>query len=419
MIIRILYTVLLSLSAPFLLYGLFRTKREKPTVGKRWKEHFGYSTKLSHGNEPVWIHAASVGETIAVTQFIREFKKQNPEQTILLTTTTPTGAKQAESLTKLVEHRYAPVDFPFAIKGFLKTFNPKKLLIVETELWPNLIHYTHQAGIPITVLNARLSEKSFLGYKRVLPIFSSMAQKLSQVLCQFEDDAERFIKLGVPTENVLITGSIKFDITITKESVLASNNLRETLGEPRPIWIAASTHAGEDELLLSAHSTILEYHPDALLIIVPRHPERFAHVTKLCVEKFTTITRSSGEKVSSSTEVYVGDSMGEMMLLLGAADICFMGGSLLGKKVGGHNLLEPAALGLPTLTGPSYYNFKDITNSLIAAGACKVVNNSVEITAALNEALSNPVYLKSAGEASKHFVQLNSGAVAKALAFIG
>ncbi|WP_341659420.1 lipid IV(A) 3-deoxy-D-manno-octulosonic acid transferase [Vibrio sp.] len=418
MIIRILYTVLLSLAAPFLLSGLFRTKPGKPTIGKRWKEHFGFSDKLSHGNEPVWIHAASVGETIAVTQFIREFKRQNPKQTILLTTTTPTGAKQAESLSELVEHRYAPVDFPFAIKGFLKTFNPKKLLIVETELWPNLIHYTHQAGIPITVLNARLSEKSYLGYKKVLPIFSSMAQKLSRVLCQFEDDAERFIKLGVPTANVLITGSIKFDITVTEESISASNKLRNTLGGPRPIWIAASTHAGEDELLLSAHSIILESNPNTLLIIVPRHPERFVDVTKLCAEKFTTVTRSSGEKVSLSTQIYVGDSMGEMMLLLGTADICFMGGSLLGKKVGGHNLLEPAALELPTLTGPSYYNFKDVTNSLIEIGGCKVVNNSTEIATAISEALNDQMYLKEAGEASKKFVELNSGAVARTLAYI-
>ncbi|CAM3726568.1 lipid IV(A) 3-deoxy-D-manno-octulosonic acid transferase [Vibrio aquimaris] len=417
MMIRILYTVLLSLAAPFLLYGLFRTKPGKPTVGKRWKEHFGFSDKLSHGNEPVWIHASSVGETIAVTQFIREFKKQNPKQTILLTTTTPTGAKQAESLSELVEHRYAPVDLPFAIKRFLKSFNPKKLLIVETELWPNLIHYTHQAGIPITVLNARLSEKSYLGYKRILPLFSSMAQKLSRVLCQFEDDAERFIKLGVPTANVLITGSIKFDITITNESILASNKLRDTLGGSRPIWIAASTHAGEDELLLSAHSSILESRPDTLLILVPRHPERFVDVTKLCAEQFTTIARSSGEKVSLSTQVYVGDSMGEMMLLLGTADICFMGGSLLGKKVGGHNLLEPAALGLPTLTGPSYYNFKDVTNSLIEIGGCKVVNNSAEIAAAINEALNDQMYLKEAGEASKKFVELNSGAVARTLTY--
>ncbi len=217
MLIRLIYTLLLALASPVLLFGLYKSKPNKPKFGSRWKEHFGITPKPKTDQRPVWIHAVSVGESIAAAPLIKALKKQNPEQPILVTTTTSTGAEQIEKLGDLVEHRYMPIDFGFAVRGFLKTINPKQMLIIETELWPNTINAVHNAGIPITVVNARLSEKSCRNYAKVQPLFNLLHPNLTQVLCQTESDAERFARLGVAKEKLAVTGSIKFDIQISDE----------------------------------------------------------------------------------------------------------------------------------------------------------------------------------------------------------
>ncbi|MFZ3516701.1 lipid IV(A) 3-deoxy-D-manno-octulosonic acid transferase [Vibrio harveyi] len=366
MLIRILYTLLLTIASPFLLFGLYKSKPNKPKFGQRWKEHFGITPKLTSDEKPIWIHAVSVGESIAATPFIKALKKQNPEQPILVTTTTSTGAEQIAKLGDLVEHRYMPIDFAFAVKRFLKTTQPKKMLIIETELWPNTLNEVHKAGIPISVINARLSEKSCSNYAKVQPLFNVIEPCLTQVLCQTESDANRFERLGVDKDKLKVTGSIKFDIQISDDAKEKSKILRQELGQNRPVWIAASTHKGEDEQVLAAHKRVLESHPDALLILVPRHPERFDDMYDLCQQQgFETVRRTTQENVVNSTQVYLGDTMGEMLLLLGAADICFMGGSLVGDKVGGHNVLEPAALGVPIISGPSFFNFKEIVETML------------------------------------------------------
>ncbi|MEZ8865813.1 lipid IV(A) 3-deoxy-D-manno-octulosonic acid transferase [Vibrio splendidus] len=361
MLIRTLYTAVLTLAAPILLFGLYKNKPNKPKFGARWKEHFGFTPKLVSDVSPIWIHAVSVGESIAAVPLIKELKKQAPNQPILVTTTTSTGAEQIEKLGDLVEHRYMPIDFSFAVKGFLKAIKPTQMLIIETELWPNTLNVVHNARIPITVVNARLSEKSCNNYAKVQPLFNLLHPCLTKILCQTESDAARFECLGVDKNKLAITGSIKFDIQISDEVREKGKALRAELGANRPVWIAASTHKGEDEQVLDAHKKVLESHPDALLIIVPRHPERFDSVFELCqAQGFETVRRTSQSSLSESTQVYLGDTMGEMLILIGAADICFMGGSLIGDKVGGHNVLEPAALGVPVITGPSYYNFTEI-----------------------------------------------------------
>ncbi|PTP60957.1 3-deoxy-D-manno-octulosonic acid transferase [Vibrio splendidus] len=361
MLIRILYTAVLTLAAPILLFGLYKNKPNKPKFGARWKEHFGFTPKLVSDVSPIWIHAVSVGESIAAVPLIKELKKQAPNQPILVTTTTSTGAEQIEKLGDLVEHRYMPIDFSFAVKGFLRAIKPTQMLIIETELWPNTLNVVHNARIPITVVNARLSEKSCNNYAKIQPLFNLLHPCLTKILCQTESDAARFECLGVDKNKLAITGSIKFDIQISDEVREKGKALRAELGANRPVWIAASTHKGEDEQVLDAHQKVLEAHPNALLIIVPRHPERFDSVFELCqAQGFETVRRTSQSSLSESTQVYLGDTMGEMLILIGAADICFMGGSLIGDKVGGHNVLEPAALGVPVITGPSYYNFTEI-----------------------------------------------------------
>ncbi|KIP77998.1 MULTISPECIES: lipid IV(A) 3-deoxy-D-manno-octulosonic acid transferase [Vibrio] len=366
MLIRFFYTLLLALASPFLLFGLYKSKPNKPKFGQRWKEHFGITPKLETTERPIWVHAVSVGESVAAIPLIKELKKQNPTQPIVVTTTTSTGAEQIAKLGDLVEHRYMPIDFGFAVKGFLKAIRPKQMLIIETELWPNTLNTVHNAGIPIIVVNARLSEKSCRNYAKVQPLFDLLHPCIDNVLCQTESDAERFERLGVEKNKLFVTGSIKFDIQISDDVKEKAKSLRNALGLERPIWIAASTHKGEDEQVLEAHKKILDSHPNALLILVPRHPERFEDVFELCQgQGFETARRTSQEEVTTSTQVYLGDTMGEMLILIGSADICFMGGSLVGDKVGGHNVLEPAALGVPVITGPSYFNFQLIIEKML------------------------------------------------------
>ncbi|PNM95370.1 3-deoxy-D-manno-octulosonic-acid transferase [Vibrio vulnificus] len=411
MLVRWLYTLLLALAAPLLLFGLYRSKPNKPKFGKRWKEHFGITPTLDGQNQPLWIHAVSVGESLAAIPLIKAIKEKTPDQVIVVTTTTSTGAEQIAKLGNLVEHRYMPIDFAFAVRGFLKAINPAKMLIIETELWPNTLATVHKANIPIIVVNARLSEKSQQNYAKVQSLFNLIHPCLSKVLCQSQADADRFAKLGVPTSKLCVTGSIKFDIHISDEIKHQGAELRTLLGQQRPVWIAASTHKGEDEQVLDAHRQVLETHPNALLILVPRHPERFDSVFELCqTQGFETVRRTQANTIADTTQVYLGDTMGEMLLLLGAADVCFMGGSLVGDKVGGHNVLEPAALGVPVIIGPSYYNFKEITEELLAEN-CISVNTADTLPTSLGELFDDPDHREKLITNASKVVKRNQGSL--------
>ncbi|EPT0965834.1 lipid IV(A) 3-deoxy-D-manno-octulosonic acid transferase [Vibrio vulnificus] len=411
MLVRWLYTLLLALAAPLLLFGLYRSKPNKPKFGKRWKEHFGITPTLDGQNQPLWIHAVSVGESLAAIPLIKAIKEKTPDQVIVVTTTTSTGAEQIAKLGNLVEHRYMPIDFAFAVRGFLKAINPAKMLIIETELWPNTLATVHKANIPIIVVNARLSEKSQQNYAKVQPLFNLIHPCLGKVLCQSQADADRFAKLGIPTNKLSVTGSIKFDIHISDEIKHQGAELRTLLGQQRPVWIAASTHRGEDEQVLDAHRQVLETHPNALLILVPRHPERFDSVFELCqTQGFETVRRTQANIIADSTQVYLGDTMGEMLVLLGAADVCFMGGSLIGDKVGGHNVLEPAALGVPVIIGPSYYNFKEITEELLAEN-CISVNTADTLPTSLGELFDDPDHREKLITNASKVVKRNQGSL--------
>lgn len=416
MLIRIIYTLLLALASPILLFGLYKSKPNKPKFGKRWKEHFGFTPKLESTGRPTWIHAVSVGESIAAIPLIKALKEKRPEQPILVTTTTSTGAEQIAKLGDLIEHRYMPIDFAFAVKGFLKASQPKQMLIIETELWPNTLNEVHKADIPISVVNARLSEKSCKNYAKVQPLFNLFIPCLDKVLCQTESDAERFERLGVSKEKLEVTGSIKFDIQISQDVREQGKALRTELGHDRPVWIAASTHKGEDEQVIEAHRQVLESHPDALLVLVPRHPERFDNVFELCQKQgFNTVRRTSQTEVMESTQVYLGDTMGEMLTLIGATDVCFMGGSLVGDKVGGHNVLEPAALGVPVITGPSYYNFKEIVEMMQVKYLISIVNNTDQLAQSITVLFEDRTLRNTLQNDMTQFYDINSGTIAKTL----
>ncbi|WP_188008756.1 lipid IV(A) 3-deoxy-D-manno-octulosonic acid transferase [Grimontia hollisae] len=413
MIVRILYTLLLALAAPFLLLGLYRTKDNKPKVGKRWVEHFGRTPALK-GDNPIWVHAVSVGEVIAAKPVIEALKKRYPDIAVLVTTTTATGADIASKI-EGIEHRYMPIDFGFAVRGFLKNTHPRLMLIMETELWPNTLTAVKKAGIPIIVMNARLSEKSKRGYQRIKPLFNLLSRNISHILCQFDDDARRFLELGVAKENVSVSGSMKFDLPkFDIDSPAVTALIRQVTG--RPVWIAASTHPGEDEIVLAAHKIITEIAPDALLILVPRHPERFGEVASLIESRgFVLARRSLGQTIGPDTRVYLGDTMGEMMNLLAVSDVTLMAGSLIGEKVGGHNLLEPASLAKPLITGPSYFNFQVIAEQLIESGACTVCDNSHHIAQQVISLFKDEEKRRKAGEAALGVVDKNRGAVKKTL----
>jgi 3-deoxy-D-manno-octulosonic-acid transferase len=370
---------------PFYLFGLLKSNKDAPAIGERWKEYFGYTPALAKDESPLWVHAVSVGEVIAVAPLIKALY-QSTTKPILVTTTTTTGAEQVNKLlANEVEHRFMPLDSPWAIKRFLNAIKPEKLLIMETELWPNTLRLVHKSNIPISVVNARLSHRSFKRYLKVRSLFTLISKYLTHVICQNESDAKRFSQLGVDDKKIYISGSIKFDIHIDNSLKILGNELRSTLGGGREVWVAASTHSGEEEQILEAHSKILMTHPDSLLLLVPRHPQRFSEVDRLCrASGFETSRRSLNEQVSEKTTVYLCDTMGELLTLISAADLCFIGGSLVGKKVGGHNVLEPVSLDVATIIGPSYFNFKDIVESLEARQGILLCQGSESLSKAVS-----------------------------------
>jgi 3-deoxy-D-manno-octulosonic-acid transferase len=412
---RLFYTLIIYLLSPVVLFLLYRPRHGKPGFGTRWKEHLGWVPPVKN-KAPLWIHAVSVGETIAVTPLIKALKQQHPDLPIVLTTTTRTGADQAARLGALVEHRYAPLDYPGAVKRFINQIQPQALLIMETELWPNLLARCGKQNIPVVILNARLSEQSCQRYQRIRCFFHQMSRSLTLLLCQHRDDAERFARLGVTSEQIEITGSIKFDIQLDQTQIEQGEKYRKGVGA-RPVWIAASTHKGEDELILKTHLAIRQQLPDALLVLVPRHPERFMDVAKLCQEQaFPVCRRSEQRAVASHEAILLGDSMGEMAYYFQIADIAFMGGSLV--AVGGHNLLEPAALGKPTLIGPYFFNFNDITKQLTQKKACRIIQDVSELTQNIMQLLTSPELRHEMGMAAFDVVAANQGALKKSLTAI-
>jgi len=414
--IRTLYSLFFTLCMPLVLLRLLYRAWRAPAYAKRWSERFALGGDIRSGG--IWVHAVSVGESIAAAPMVRELLKRYPALPITITCMTPTGSEQIRKLFGgQVGHAYLPYDLPWLQRRLLRKLKPRVGIIMETELWPNLVAECKQAGVPLVLANARLSERSANGYQRVSWLVRPMFAALDWVAVQSQAEALRFAALGVDKSAMTVTGSIKFDFRPASELLAQAANLRAEWGG-RPVWIAASTHAGEDEQVLRAHQNLLRQLPDALLILVPRHPERFDGVARLVSDAgLAQVRRSQGGTPAATDAVLLGDTMGELVMLYACADVAFVGGSLVPN--GGHNYLEPAALGLPVLSGPHRFNFVEISDLLQGAGALQVVADASALEQAVLQLLSDARLREQAGSAGKAVVEANQGALELLLQGIG
>lgn len=410
-LLRYVYSAFFYLLVPFVLLRLLWRSRRNPAYRQRIPERFGFS-KLSF-EKSIWVHAVSVGEALIAVSLIKKLHLRYPTIPIVVTTMTPTGAARIQAgLGDSVSHVYIPYDLPTAIARFLRQTKPLIAIIMETELWPNLYATCRERGLPIVIANGRLSGRSASGYQRIPRLTREMLTAVSLLMAQAKADAERFIALGMNPSRVVVTGNIKFDLELPVDLIPRSEVLRMHLGQDRLIWIAASTHAGEEEIILKAHAAIREREPRALLILVPRHPERFTPVAELIAQQGFEITRrSQGGLCTPSTAVYLGDTMGEMFLLYACTDVAFVAGSF--APIGGHNLLEPAALSKPIITGPQLFNFTEISELLLEAQALVKVEDASTLAEAVLRFFADPALRKEKGENARQVVESNRGALAK------
>lgn len=408
--IYFLYKLFGNLILPLAFLRLHRKGNVTPAYRERWSERKGITPfKLE---KSIWVHAVSLGESIAASTMIHKLIEDHPNTPIVVTTTTPTGSNYIRGrFGDRVQHCYFPYDIARYWERFLKNINPQILLLMETELWPTCLQKLHEKKVPVLLVNARLSEKSYHRYAKFKSLSHQMVNQLHSVIAQTKNDKSRFEKLGTPTHGVFVTGSSKFDIDLPEGIDEKASQIKAKIGD-RPIWIGASTHEGEEAYLLDAHRALLNKVPDALLIIVPRHPERFDEVKALVSGRgYGLTTRSSQENCPKENSVFVGDSMGEMFAYYKVADIAFVGGSLV--AVGGHNLLEAAALAKPILTGPYLHNFELIAKILVKNQACSVVHKPSEMAIKLEKLCLNEKLRSNMGAAGARVVSKNRGAFAR------
>jgi len=412
---RYLYSIVFTLLLPVIVVRLMLRARKAPAYGKRWWQRFGIfkgPKQCMQKQGGIWFHTVSVGEFMAAAAMIEDVMKRYPEKLITITTTTPTGSEQvqkrfAAALGKQVFHVYLPYDLPIFLNRFLSKVSPQLLVILETELWPNLIHCSKTKGCKVMVVNARLSEKSAKGYHKVRLLSQPMLQQIDQLAVQNSKDAERFKSLGMPASKLQVTGSIKFDLTIDDGVIERGREWRNKWGSERPVICVASTHEGEDSLALREFKFIREAIPDALLVLVPRHPERFDSVAIEAKILGWELARKSSDNINQRSQVILVDTMGELLDFLAASDICVMGGSFV--DTGAHNPLEPAALSVPIIMGPSQFNFAVICQQLEQAGGLKTIKAS-QLDTTIIEWLKDAELRQCKGEAAKQVMEANRGA---------
>ncbi|HEJ9487940.1 lipid IV(A) 3-deoxy-D-manno-octulosonic acid transferase [Proteus terrae] len=412
-----LYQVLLYLIQPLIWLRLLLRSRKAPAYRKRWGERYGFC-KGKVVPQGILLHSVSVGETLAAVPLVRALRHHYPDLPITVTTMTPTGSERVRSaFGDDVYHVYLPYDLPGSVNRFLKTVDPKLVIIMETELWPNLISKLHQRKIPLIIANARLSERSAAGYQKLGSFVKTMLQKITLIAAQNQEDGERFIELGLKRSHLHVTGSLKFDISVTPELAARAVALRRQWAAHRPVWIATSTHEGEETIILETHKKLLAQFPQLLLILVPRHPERFPKAEQLTREAGLKYTLRSTDAVpDAQTQVVIGDTMGELMLLYGIADLAFVGGSLVER--GGHNPLEAAAHAIPVIMGPHTFNFKNICAKLDQAEGLITVTDSESMATAIASLLNDEDYRRYYGRHAVEVLHENQGALLRLLTLL-
>lgn len=411
MILRTLYTAIWYLAAPLILLRLAWRARRQPEYLQHLGERVGrYRTRMA--GPVIWLHAVSVGETRACAPLLHALLEAHPDYSVLLTHMTPTGrATAAELFGELaprVQSVYLPYDVPWAIRRFLRHFHPRIGILMETELWPNLIERCRRSNTPLTMVNARLSERSARGYGRIGSLARNAFARLSAIGAQTEGDSRRMAELGA--RNLLVTGNIKFDIAPPAEMLALGTSFRNRFGPQRQVLVAASTREGEEGPLLEAFARLCA--PDVLLILVPRHPQRFDDVARLVKRTGLKVQRRSLDvPVMADTRVWLGDSMGEMYAYYSAADVALIGGSW--EKLGGQNPIEATAVGCPVIVGPHTFNFSAVCNQAIEAGAAVRADNIEDGLHRALEILHSPALRKTMGDAGRDFAQSHRGATAR------
>lgn len=413
MILRALYSAAWTLATPLIRRYLRKRALRAPDYLEHWNERFGTDfNPVKTG--AIWIHAVSVGETRAAQPLVNALRQQWPEASFLITQMTPTGRACAMALYgDFAEVRYLPYDRASAVRDFIHSYQPRFGVLMETEIWPNLIAAAHRAGVPLFLANARLSEKSYQGYRKVACLIAPALQQLSAVAAQNQADADRLGRLGA--RQVKVCGNTKYDFSPPAAQLELGEQFREKMGQ-RQVVVCASTRDGEERLILDAWQRQGGHH--CLLVLVPRHPERFADVGKLAQQAgFMVQYRSDQRDVSPETAVWIGDSMGELFAYYRTADLVFIGGSLL--PLGGQNLIEPASLGIPVLMGPSTFNFADASTQAFTSGAALQVKDAEELVVKINQLLGDPEQCASMRQAALKFSAENRGASQRILDMIG
>ena len=416
---RLLYGLAVYLAAPFVsAMLLWRGLRER-SYWRNFSERFGFGERSAP--QGVWLHAVSVGEVQACAPLVAALKERHPQLPLTVTTFTPTGAARARALFgALTRVRYVPYDLPGAVRRFFARVQPRLAVVLETELWPNLYRECGRRRVPLVLASARLSERSLRRYRLLGSLLRETLAQTAAVGAQGAIDAERFRILGADPASIRVIGNLKFDFALPPETAARAARLRQRYAPDRPLWVAGSTHAGfEEQSLLAAHRRVRERHPGALLVLAPRHPPRFAEVAnELGRAGLRFLRRSQDEDGSTARdcEVLLLDSLGELLDFYAAADVAFVGGSL--AEVGGHNLLEPAALGVPILTGPNTFNNAEIAALLVGCGAAEVVHDAAELAARLDALLADRDARARIGAQGRAAVERNRGALARLLALI-
>lgn len=421
---RLLYTLLFYLLMPVITLRLLWRSIDAPLYRQRWAERWGFFPPTRDTRSALWIHTVSVGETLAAKPLIAALLTHYPDHQIIITTTTPTGSTQVQQgyrdmiAANRVVHGYIPYDVPDAIYRFLRRTRPQLAIFMETEVWPTILAICEKKAIPAVLVNARLSVRSLRRYQWWAALSCPAFSRFTVIAAQSRDDRDRIKQLATDV-TITVTGNMKSEIILSDHLKKQAQQLRRDWSQEgqKTVMIAVSTHEGEEDIILAAYQQLSQHHPQLTLVLVPRHPERFARVKRQCIRQgLTVLSRSEQVEATRETQVIIGDTLGEIILMCGTADIAIVGGSFIDH--GGHNMLEPAAWGIPVLSGPSVFNFASIAQAMAQQQGLLMVDNQQQLVQQLDCLLKQPRYAKVCGEQARHYVNASKGALSKTLQVI-